>query len=141
MTIERFILGRSAAAGVRTQGPLAFPEEAVHGRFHGLGPASLALFVAGTPAQHALATQGAAVLGDLGVPCCVRNPADGRPGPHDLVLPGPVTADAPEPDLISAIVPFPCLAREVGRRRGWPPERMRYPDLSRRLRITLGGAG
>ena len=44
-------------------------------------------------------------------------------------------------DLLGAIVPFQWLACELAMRRGLPPERMRYPDMSSRLRIkTKGGA-
>jgi fructoselysine-6-P-deglycase FrlB-like protein len=113
-------------------------EEAFHGRFHGLGPASLALFIAGTPSQHAMATEGAAVLSGLGVSSYVFNLTGGVPGAHDLAMPWPDAAGTPELDLISAIVPLQCLACELAKRRGWPPEQMRYPDLSRRLRIKIG---
>jgi fructoselysine-6-P-deglycase FrlB-like protein len=116
-------------------------EEAFHGRFHGLGPRSLALFVAATAAQHDLAATGAAVLADLGVTSRILSCAGGPPGPHDLALPWPATDRAPELDLISVIVPFQLLACELARRRGLPPERMRYPDLSRRLQIKIGGGG
>ncbi len=116
-------------------------EEAFHGRFHGLGPSSVALFVAGEPGQHAMAAHGAAVLADLGVPSYVLNLAGTPPGPHDLAVPWPGTAHVPELDLISAIVPFQLLACELARRRGLPPERMRYPDLSQRLHIKIGNTG
>lgn len=113
-------------------------EEAFHGRFHGLGPESLALFIAGTLDQHAMATEGAAVLSGLGVPSHVFNLAGGAPGAHDLAMPWPDSAGTPELDLISAIVPFQWLACALATRRGRSPEQMRYPDLSRRLRIKSG---
>jgi fructoselysine-6-P-deglycase FrlB-like protein len=116
-------------------------EEAFHGRFHGLDPTRVALFVAGGLAQHEMATRGAAVLSDLGVPSYVLNLAGAPPGPHDLAVPWPGTAHAPELDLISAIVPFQLLACELARRRGLSPERMRYPDLSQRLQIKIGKTG
>jgi fructoselysine-6-P-deglycase FrlB-like protein len=116
-------------------------EEAFHGRLHGLGPASVALFVTETPVQHRMATQGAAVLSDLGVPSYVLNLSAGHPGPYDLVLPWPETAHAQELDLLCAIVPFQWFACELAKRRGWPPERMRYPDLSQRLHIKIGHTG
>jgi fructoselysine-6-P-deglycase FrlB-like protein len=115
-------------------------EEAFHGRFHGLGMFSVALFVAATTAQHEMATTGAAVLSDLGVRTRILNLAATLPGPYDLPLPWPATDQCPELDLISAIVPFQLLACELAKRRGLPPERMRYPDLSRRLRIKTGSA-
>lgn len=115
-------------------------EEAFHGRFHGLGMFSVALFVAATTAQHEMATTGAAVLSDLGVRTGILNLAATLPGPYDLPLPWPATDQCPELDLISAIVPFQLLACELAKRRGLPPERMRYPELSRRLRVKTGPA-
>jgi fructoselysine-6-P-deglycase FrlB-like protein len=115
-------------------------EEAFHGRFHGLGMFSIALFVAATPVQHDLAATGAAVLADLGIRSRILNLAPSLPGPHDFALPWPATDRYPELDLISAIVPFQLLACELARRKGLPPERMRYPDLSQRLRIKTTGA-
>ena len=116
-------------------------EEAFHGRFHGLSSFSAALFVSGTAAQYEMATAGAAVLSDLGIASRVLNLAAALPGPHDLPLPWPSTDVCAELDLISAIVPFQLLACELARRRGFSPERMRYPDLSQRLRITTGRTG
>jgi fructoselysine-6-P-deglycase FrlB-like protein len=116
-------------------------EEAFHGRFHGLSSFSAALFVSGTAAQYDMATAGAAVLSDLGIASRVLNLAAALPGPHDLPLPWPATDVCAELDLISAIVPFQLLACELARRRGFSPERMRYPDLSQRLRITTGSSG
>lgn len=118
-----------AAAGFDT-------EEAFHGRFHGLSAFSAAFFVAGTPAQYDMAAAGAAVLSDLGIASRVLNLTASLPGPHDLPLPWPATDACAELDLISAIVPFQLLACELARRRGLSPERMRYPDLAQRLRIT-----
>lgn len=113
-------------------------EEAFHGRFHGLSSFSAALFVAGTPAQYDLAAAGAAVLSDLGIASRILNLTASLPGPHDLPLPWPTTDACAELDLISAVVPFQLLACELARRRGLSPERMRYPDLSHRLRIATG---
>jgi fructoselysine-6-P-deglycase FrlB-like protein len=115
-------------------------EEAFHGRFHGLGMFSVALFVAATTTQHEMATTGAAVLSDLGVRARILNLAATLPGPHDLPLPWPATHRCPELDLISAIVPFQLLACELAKRKGLTPERMRYPDLAHRLRIKTGSA-
>jgi fructoselysine-6-P-deglycase FrlB-like protein len=114
-------------------------EEALHGRFHGLGMFSVALFIAATSVQHDLAATGAAVLADLGVRSRILNLAPSLPGPHDFPLPWPATDRYPELDLISAIVPFQLLACELARRKGLQPERMRYPELSQRLRITTTG--
>ena len=116
-------------------------EEAFHGRFHGLSPFSVALFVSATTAQHDMAAAGAAVLSDLGIASHILNLAVSLPGPHDLALPWPTTDRNPELDLISAIVPFQLLACELAKRRGLSPERMRYPDLSQRLHITTGARG
>ena len=113
-------------------------EEAFHGRFHGLSSFSAALFVAGTAAQYDMAAAGAAVLAELGIASRILNLTASLPGPHDLPLPWPATDMCAELDLISAIVPFQLLACELARRRGLSPERMRYPDLSQRLRITTG---
>lgn len=111
-------------------------EEAFHGRFHGLSSFSAALFVAGTSAQYDMAAAGAAVLSDLGIASRILNLTASLPGPHDLPLPWPATDMCSELDLISAVVPFQLLACELARRRGVSPERMRYPDLTQRLRIT-----
>ncbi len=116
-------------------------EEAFHGRFHGLGMFSVAVFVAATTAQYNVAAAGAAVLSTLGVRCRILNLAACLPGPHDLALPWPTTDRNPELDLISAIVPFQLLACELARRKGISPERMRYPDLSKRFQIAMGLTG
>jgi fructoselysine-6-P-deglycase FrlB-like protein len=115
-------------------------EEALHGRFHGLGMFSIALFIAATPVQHDLAATAADVLADLGIRGRILNLAPSLPGPHDFALPWPSTDPYPELDLISAIVPFQLLACELARRKGLPPERMRYPDLPQRLRIATEDA-
>jgi fructoselysine-6-P-deglycase FrlB-like protein len=111
-------------------------EEAFHGRFHGLGMFSVAFFVAATAVQYAAAAAAAAVLSDLGIRSRIVNLAACLPGPHDLALPWPATGAFPELDLCSAIVPFQLLACELARRKGLRPERTRYPDLSRRLRLA-----
>jgi fructoselysine-6-P-deglycase FrlB-like protein len=111
-------------------------EEALHGRFHGLGMFSVALFVAATAGQYTTAASAAAVLSDLGVRCRILNLASCLPGPHDLALPWPATDAFPELDLCGAIVPFQLLACELARRKGLRPERTRYPELSRRLRLA-----
>ena len=113
-------------------------EEAFHGRFHGLGKRGVALFIAATAAQHEMAAAGAAVLSDFGVESHILNLAASLPGLHDLPLPWPVTDRQPELDLIGAIVPFQLLACELARHKGLVPERMRYPDLSRRLHLKIG---
>ncbi len=113
-------------------------EDAFHGRFHGLSSFSAALFVAGTAAQYDMAAAGAAVLSDLGIAARILNLTASLPGPHDLPLPWPATDMCAELDLISAVVPFQLLACELARRRGVSPERMRYPDLAQRLRLTTG---
>jgi fructoselysine-6-P-deglycase FrlB-like protein len=114
-------------------------EEAFHGRFHGLGPRSVALFIAANAAEQAMAALGAAALEELGVRSRILNLAGTPAGPYDVALSWPRTERWPELDLIGAIVPFQWLACELARRRGLPPERMRYPGLSRRLRIKTAG--
>ena len=83
---------------------------------------------------------GTAVLSDLGVPSRILNLAATLPGLHDFPLPWPVMDRQPELDLIGAIVPFQLLACELARQKGLIPERMRYPDLSRRLRTKTGSS-
>jgi fructoselysine-6-P-deglycase FrlB-like protein len=115
-------------------------EEAFHGRFHGLGPRSVALFIVADAAEHAMAADGAQVLEGLGVRSRILNPAGAPTGPYDIPLAWPRTEQWPELDLISAILPLQWLACDLARRRGLAPERMRYPDLSRRLGIKTAGA-
>jgi fructoselysine-6-P-deglycase FrlB-like protein len=114
-------------------------EEAFHGRFHGLGPRSVALFLAANAAEQAMAAVGAAALEELGVRSRILNLAGTPAGPYDVALSWPRTERWPELDLIGAIVPFQWLACGLARRRGLPPERMRYPGLSRRLKIKTAG--
>lgn len=113
-------------------------EEALHGRFHGLGMFSVALFVTATPVQHSVAVMAADVLDDLDIRSRILHLVPSLPGPHDFALPWPTTDRCPELDLISAIVPFQLLACDLARRKGLPPERMRYPDLQQRLRVASG---
>jgi fructoselysine-6-P-deglycase FrlB-like protein len=60
-------------------------EEALHGRLHGLGPRSAALFVVGDPRDERAARMAAATLADLGVVAVVVStlpgPGTGGPGP------------------------------------------------------------
>ena len=127
-------MGGIASAGFDT-------EDAFHGRFHGLGPKSVALFITATATQQEMAATGAAVLSNLGVTSRVLNLTSTPPCPHDVPLPWPATGRLPELDLISAIVPLQLLACELAKRKGLPPERMRYPDMAHRLRIKTKGTG
>jgi len=114
-------------------------EEAFHGRFHGLGPASLAIFVAATPGQYDMALTGARVLSELGVAGRILNLAAGPSSIHDLQLPWPRTDPLPELDLIGAIVPFQLLAWHLAKQKGRVPEKMRYPNLSKKLQLKTSG--
>jgi fructoselysine-6-P-deglycase FrlB-like protein len=116
-------------------------EEAFHGRFHSLGPNSLALFIAATSQQFKLALTGADVLSDLGVAVQILNVSDQRSSRHDLILPWPKSDSWPELDLISAIVPFQLLAWHLAKQKGMVPDKMRYPDLSKKLQIKTSGVG
>jgi fructoselysine-6-P-deglycase FrlB-like protein len=116
-------------------------EEALHGRFHGLGPASLALFVTATSGQLDLALTGARVLSDLGIGVRILNLDAASSSPYDLELPWPPADPLPELDLISAIVPFQLLAWYLAKQKGVVPEKMKYPDLSQKLQIKTSGVG
>ena len=114
-------------------------EEAFHGRFHGLSPASLALFVVAYSQQYDMALTGAKVLSDLGVAVRILNFAGQLSSIHDLRLPWPRTDPLPELDLIHAIVPFQLLAWHLAKQKGRVPEKMRYPNLSKELQIKTSG--
>ncbi len=124
-------------------------EEALHGRFHGLGPADLAIFVCAEPISELEALGAADVLTDLGVGAIVLGPAgtgDEDAGEFDLpaaardtvrIAAGPA-ADAPMAlATVSAIVPFQAFAERLAHERGVDPDAMRYPGLSGRLGIKL----
>jgi fructoselysine-6-P-deglycase FrlB-like protein len=111
-------------------------EEAFHGRFHGLGEKSAAFFIAADAAQHEIAVTGADALASLGIRCWIVNLSGTGSSRHDLALPWP-SCRWPELDAISAIAPFQLLACMLAERRGMRPERMRYPDMSQRLRIKV----
>ncbi len=114
-------------------------EESFHGRFHGLSPVSLALFVAASSRQYDLALTGANVLSDLGVAVRILNLAGKPLSIHDLQLPWPRTDPLAELDLIPAIVPFQLLAWHLAKQKGRVPEKMRYPNLSKKLQIKTSG--
>ncbi len=119
-------------------------EEALHGRLHGLGPASLALFVCGEGESERVALASAEVLTELGVPALVVSSAAGSSAAegcdHEVLVRletgqggGHGTALAP----VSTIVPFQYFAEQSARLRGVNPDRMRFPGLSARLGIKL----
>ncbi len=110
-------------------------EEAFHGRFHGLSSQSLAVFICASLAQQEMAVTGAEVLSGLGVGVRILNLASGPSSPYDLRLPWPAADPLPELDLLSAIVPFQLLGWHLAKERGIVPESMKYPDLSKKLRI------
>ncbi len=114
-------------------------EEAFHGRFHGLGSQSLALFIAAASRQYDLALIGAEVLSNLGVAVRILNLAGKPSSIHDLRLMWPRTDSLPDLDLIHAIVPFQLLAWHLAKQKGRVPEKMRYPNLSKKLLIKTSG--
>jgi glucosamine--fructose-6-phosphate aminotransferase (isomerizing) len=112
-------------------------EEAFHGRFHGLSSKSLAVFICASPAQREMGVTGAGVLSGLGVGARILNLGPGPSSPYDLKLPWPATDPLPELDLLSAIVPFQLLGWHLAKERGIIPESMKYPDLSKNLKIKM----
>jgi fructoselysine-6-P-deglycase FrlB-like protein len=110
-------------------------EEAFHGRFHGLSDRSRAVFISASPAQQEMAAAGAEVLSGLGIPAAIFNLSGVLPSPFDLNLPWPPVGSWPELDLLSAIVPFQYWGWHLAKAKGMAPEQMRYPGLSRKLRI------
>jgi glucoselysine-6-phosphate deglycase len=119
-------------------------EEALHGRLHGLGPKSLALFVCGAADSERVALAATDVLRELGVPALVVTSAP-RDGPgnqgaseaHVRLGSGPGGAHVAALAPVSTIVPFQYFAERTARRRGLDPDSMRYPGLSARLGIKL----
>jgi fructoselysine-6-P-deglycase FrlB-like protein len=110
-------------------------EEALHGRFHGLGRRSLAFFIAASSGEMEMAVRSAEVLSGLDIGVRVLNLGGTPPSPYDLEMPWPGNGLLPELDLLSAIVPFQLLAWHMARERGVVPEKMKYPGLSRKLQI------
>jgi glucoselysine-6-phosphate deglycase len=113
-------------------------EESLHGRFHGLGPRSLALFLAGDTTDEALARAAASVLGGLAVPAVILSTVDAPAAADDSTVARIGRfGSSDELDVLSAVVPLQCFAERVAHRRGVDPDAMRYPDLSARLGIKL----
>lgn len=122
-------------------------EEALHGRFHGLGPADLAVFVCAEPLAELEALQAAGVLSDLGVGTIVVGPAGDESAVEDdlpaaardvvRIAAGPAADDPSALAPVSAIVPFQAFAERLAQLRGVDPDAMRYPGLSGRLGIKL----
>ncbi|WP_028033922.1 SIS domain-containing protein [Chelativorans sp. J32] len=113
----------------------AFPiEETLHGRLHGLGPLSLAIFIVAGEAEGRTARHAAEVMRERGVRALLVN-LGREPSPFDWPE-GIITCPA---DLqpVYAIAPAQWLAFELATRRGMSPDTMRYPDLSRALAIKL----
>jgi fructoselysine-6-P-deglycase FrlB-like protein len=106
-------------------------EEALHGRLHGLTERSLAVFIAGTPAEVEDAERAAATMRELGPSTRVLGPELAGA----LFRDGPGGAGAGALDPIHAIVPFQWLAWALAGSRGLDPAAMRYPGLSTRLAI------
>lgn len=137
-------LGTALEASLKLQEMAGMPcsafdlEEALHGRFHGLGPRSLAAFVVGDPDDEARAVAAATALDDLGVPTLVVAAGDGIGAGVARLIRYPLAGAAV--DLLAAIVPFQFFADRAARLRGVDPDAMRYPDMSRRLGIKLPSA-
>ena len=110
-------------------------EEAFHGRFHGLGERSRAVFITASPGQQEMAAAGAEVLSELGVAASIFNLSGTLPSSFDLKLPWAPAGFWPELDLLSAIVPFQHWGWHLAGARGIVPEKMRYPGLSQKLKI------
>ncbi len=111
-------------------------EEALHGRFHALSPDSLALFVAADSDAAATAAGACEGLAGLGITGRILDLAGTAPAAWRLDLAAPASGEL---DLALAIVPFQWLATTLAEARGMRPEDMRYPDMSRRLRIKTPG--
>ncbi len=109
-------------------------EEALHGRFHALGPKSIALLVVANPDELEISARAAEVLARRGVRLRLANLTT-QPSDFDWVRMIPPLA-APL-DTISAILPFQWLAALLALRRGLDPDAMRFPGLSQALAIKL----
>jgi fructoselysine-6-P-deglycase FrlB-like protein len=110
-------------------------EEALHGRLHGLGPRSAAMFVVGDPRDERTALAAAAALTDLGVAATVVSTVPGGGGSVERI--GRYPDADPAFDVVGAIVPFQFFADDAARARGLDPDAMRYPDMLARLGIKL----
>lgn len=111
-------------------------EEALHGRFHGLGPRSLALFVAADADEAETAAGACRGLAGLGITARILDLAGAAPAEHRLALAAPGFGEI---DLAFATAPFQWLAVALAEARGMQPEAMRYPDMSQRLDIKTPG--
>ncbi len=138
-------LGTALEASLKLQEMAGLPastfdlEEALHGRFHGLGPGSLALFLVGDPDDEAAAVSAVGVLCDLGVDAMIVSSVDGAaegPAGVRVARAGRFPGHA-ELDVMSLVVPLQVFAERAAGRRGVDPDAMRYPDLSTRLGIKL----
>jgi glucosamine 6-phosphate synthetase-like amidotransferase/phosphosugar isomerase protein len=102
-------------------------EEALHGWLHALREDGLAIFVAGSQDEIALAQRTARVLEELRIPS------------HTLIAGHTLSTgleDLPdECDLLAHIVPLQVFAFTLAVLRGVDPNRMPYPGLSARLGI------
>lgn len=114
-------------------------EESFHGRFHGLSPSSLALFVTASEDQYEMALTAADVLSELGIAARIFNLGPAASSAYDVDLPWPSTGTLPELDLVGAIVPFQLLAWHLAKLRGLMAEKMKYPGLSLKLKIKTSG--
>jgi glucosamine--fructose-6-phosphate aminotransferase (isomerizing) len=110
------------------------PEEALHGRLHGMTSRSLGLLIAGDDAAREEAARIATAMAGRGVGIRILN-LTGRATAFDWCE-GVAWPAAPF-DLAAAIIPFQWLAVALAERRGMAPEAMRYPGLSADLSIKL----
>lgn len=110
------------------------PEEALHGRLHGMTARSLGLLIASNAAELEEAARIATAMASRGVRIRILNLA-GPAGDYDWC--GGIAWPASPFDLAAAIIPFQWLAVALAERRGMAPEAMRYPGLSADLAIKL----
>jgi len=110
------------------------PEEALHGRLHGMTPQSLGLLIASNAAELAESARIATAMAARGVRIRILNLA-GPPSHYDWC--GGLAWPASPLDIAAAIIPFQWLAVALAERRGMAPEAMRYPGLSADLAIKL----
>lgn len=132
-------------------------EDALHGRFHGLGARSLVIPLVGEPDDEQMAIAAANVLSELGVAVEVLSTVDlqehgtqgdgaGHEGAADegaaddgaarVTSVGRFAGDR-YLDVLGAVVPFQVFAERAAHELGVDPDAMRYPEMSSRLGIKL----
>jgi glucosamine--fructose-6-phosphate aminotransferase (isomerizing) len=105
-------------AGIPTA---CFPwEEVLHGRLHGLTPASVCVVIVDDARTRAEAERARIAMHARGVAIDLLDLADDLPPPWSI---------------LAGVTPFQWLAVRLAERRGMAPEAMRYPGLSADLAI------